>query len=366
MPAAGKSEEEVKKESVKHDGVKTEHVKKEMMTQDNPHNVEQLDDKIEGVKSDVKAEADTEYPDGGKTAAQSMKAKFENKALPEEFSTNGKEVEVAFRIVNMSIFTRILEMLSTLCKEVCFQCTKNGLLLQTMDTAQVVLVDLALHAGTLKEYVALNANCKLAFRISDLQSSLKLVSGDFDVYFRKLKGEEFFQARYIDGSEETIESGWFDARLVQNESDAVQAPRDGDYVGEIKMSSARFNRIISQLAHIGGETLTIQGTRRTAIFISHSETTGGEVICKDTRAKISDPNADVVEVNVDDANAELCRQSFAIKYFQVFCKSNILSKQVELKFSTSLPFCVSFPVEGGEGGGHVIFHIAPKIDDDMF
>jgi len=363
----------------KEDAVKSEVVKEEMFTQG-------VKDEFmsQAVKAETKEEMASQMIGAGATEndtekkelkeedeydklleQHSMRRKFENKELPEEFDISGKKVEVAFRIASLGTFNRVLDMLSVLCKEVRFQCTKTGLLLQTMDSAQVVLVDLALNSETLKEYVSANTECNLVFRIADLQRSLKLVHGDFDAYFRKLKNEEHFQARYIDGSEDTIECGWFDARLLRDELSLVPPPQVGDYIGEIRMSSARFSRVVGQLQHFGGATISIECRKNTVVFSSCTESSGGEVICKHSRSKAYHPGANVedFEINIPDNDMDVCKQAFAMKYFQVFSKCTAMSKVVSLKFSNTLPFCIAFEMDA-QDGGHVIFHIAPKIDDE--
>jgi len=298
--------------------------------------------------------------------------KFENKGLPEEFSRNGRDVQVSFRLSNLSVLTKVLEMLTDLCKEVSFQCSKSGLVLATMDTAQAVLVDLTLTSGTLKEYSSTDESVNLVFNVAHLKGALKLVGGEYDVYFRKLKGDENFQARYIDGTEEAIESGWFDLSLLADTMSTVTLPHGDDYAGQVKMGATKFFRIINQLAQVGAETLGIHGNKETVTFVSFNDAMGAEVILKDTRAG-NDPTQpskhtpeNDVHVNICEGNELVCKQSFNMKYFQIFSKCNSLSPTVDMKWSATLPFCISFTIGDSVDSGHIIFHIAPKIDDADF
>jgi len=372
------TKKEVKDETKKEEGsgakreVKTKEVKDETKKEEES-----------GVKRDLKKEAGEDKLKRVKVKMEehdrqqerawqvNMWNKFENKGLPEEFSRNGREVQVSFRLSSLSVLTRVLEMLTHLCKDVSFQCSKSGLVLATMDTAQAVLVDLSLTTGTLKEYSSTDENCNLVFNLHHLQGALKLVQGDYDVYFRKLEGDEHFQARYIDGTEESVESGWFNIHLLTDNMPTVTLPTGDDYAGQVKLGSTKLHRIVNQLSQVGSETLGIHGNKDSLNFLSSTLDMGAEVILKDTRAgdELTQMKRDAeneVHVNICEGNESVCHQSFNMKYFQIFAKCNTLSPIVDLKWSCTLPFCISFTLGETKDCGHVVFHIAPKIDDGEF
>jgi proliferating cell nuclear antigen PCNA len=76
-----------------------------------------------------------------------------------------------------------------------------------------------------------------------------------------------------------------------------------------------------------------------------------------------------VDINIDDvkeyaiAENTILTQAYSLKYIQLMCQFNKLSSEIKMGFSTGMPMTMKYELSDDS---YVVFHLAPKIDDDLY
>lgn len=128
---------------------------------------------------------------------------------------------------------------------------------------------------------------------------------------------------------------------------------DTEYAVTIRMPSAEFKRICSDLATIG-DTVAISVSKEGVKF-----STAGDI--GDANVTLRQNSEDDKEKMISIELGEPVNLTFALRYLNSFTKATPLSDQVVIRLSPQLPIVVQYVVVDV---GYISYYLAPKIEDD--
>lgn len=145
----------------------------------------------------------------------------------------------------------------------------------------------------------------------------------------------------------------FSLKLMDIDSEHLGIP-DTQYKCIVKMPSAEFKRIVSEIAIIG-DTVKISASKEGVKFSVSGDMGTGSIVCKQTNGV--DEEDDQIQIQLE----EEVSLTFALRYLNFFAKATPLSSTVSLKMSPDIPLVVEYKIEEI---GHIRFYLAPKIEEE--
>jgi len=261
------------------------------------------------------------------------------------------------RIVQGSILKKMLDAIKDLVTEASWDCTPAGMSLQAMDTSHVSLVAVNLNADGFDKYRC-DRNITLGMNLTSLSKILKCASND-DTITIKAQDDADKITLLFEAKNET-ETSEYEIKLMNLDAEYLGIP-DTTYNANIKMPSAKFQRICRDLSQIG-DAVKISVVKNGVQFGAEGDLGSGKVSLNQSA------NADKDEESVVISMQEPIVQSFALKYLINFAKATPLSGQVSLSMQEDTPLVVEYNINDGEEDnpsniGSIRYYLAPKIDD---
>ena len=172
--------------------------------------------------------------------------------LPAPFLVQGRRVTLMFRIADFRLFERILDVVNHLSQRFTFHYSTVGMMIQTLDTTQIALVDLSLERTLLLDYHC-DAPQRLGIHLPDLLLSLQVVeTEDTEVYVRKLDGDLHLQVRYVRRDKEKVQSGgWVNIPLLADIPPIVTIPEASSYAAKVKREKSPTKKFPFFLLELG-------------------------------------------------------------------------------------------------------------------
>jgi proliferating cell nuclear antigen len=249
-----------------------------------------------------------------------------------------------------SLLKKILEAVKELVNDANFDCTSNGMSLQAMDNTHVALVHLLLREGAFDHYRC-DRPLSLGVNMGSLSKILKCAGNNDSI---TLKAEDSGDSlSFVFESPEHERYSEFEMKLVDIEADQLGIP-ETEYSAVIRMPSAEFKRICADLSVIG-DTVTLAATKAGVKFSTTGEIGNGSILVRQNASADDEKNATLIELK------ENVTLTFALKYLNIFAKSNALADSVTLSLSKDSPLLVEYKFNDN---GHIRYYLAPKIDEE--
>ena len=182
----------------------------------------------------------------------------------------------------------------------------------------------------------------------NLSKVLKLANGDDSI---TLKAEE--NPTHLTIIFENIgcsKKTQFNLNLLTLESENLGIP-ETTYTSEITMNSTEFSKLCKEL-NILSESVTITTTMEFVKFAVEGDVGNGSIRINTTTGE--------TEVHEEEETNQLVKQSFALKYLNMFTKATNLSNEVRLQMAQDTPIVVEYQIPEL---GTLFYYLAPKISD---
>jgi len=257
------------------------------------------------------------------------------------------------RLTQGSILKKLMGAITDLVTDANFDCSSEGISLQSMDSSHVSLVTMNLRAEGFEHYRA-DRTLNLGISLQSMGKILKCAGND-DIITLKAedKGDN---VTFMFESPKQTRISHFTLKLMDIDSEHLGIP-DTKYQCAVEMPSSEFQRICREISVIG-DTVKISATKDGVKFAVAGDMGTGSIILKQNAGL--DEEDDVISVSVE----EECTLTFALRYLNFFAKATPLSDTVTLKMSPDVPLSVEYKV-GEEGElGTLRYFLAPKIEDE--
>jgi proliferating cell nuclear antigen len=247
------------------------------------------------------------------------------------------------------IFTCIFQHIRAFTDNVSLIFRSGGLYFQTMDSAQVSIVELTLPSGWFDVYsfshkgdIVLGLNTAILFKILNVREKQQRIQMVYE-------SEDLFDIHF-ESEDKTVFDKHFRCPLVDLDSEIMVIP-DTEYTAEFTLPSTTFSTLIQQLKTFG-DTLDIECTEDKIQMVAKSSETG----------EMS------VDVPIDDLNSfainegEELRMSFSLACLHNICAFSKTVKEVSLRLCNDYPLSIIYPIT--EEDAHLNVYLAPKISVD--
>lgn len=253
------------------------------------------------------------------------------------------------RLTQGRVFKLIIEAVKDLIQDANWDCSKEEMALQAMDSSHVSLVQVTLRDAGFDLYRC-DRSLTLGFNTTLISKILKCAGNDDSITLKAEDEAEKLTLMFENPSADRISD--FEIKLSDIDTEQLGIP-DTTYKCTIKMPSNEFQRIIRDM-QVLGESCQISCTKEGCRFSVSGESGSGNILI---RANSTDKEEDQVIIDMDEP-VEL---TFSNRYLNFFTKATSLGPSVILSMSPDVPIVVEYPIENL---GHVKFYLAPKIDDD--
>lgn len=313
------------------------------------------------------------------------------------------------RVAKGAIWKRLIDSVKDLVNEANFDCSPQGLSIQSMDSAHVALVSLGLNSQGFAAF-SCHRPQTLGVNLTSLSKVLKVTENDDTITLRHDDDSDVLTivAEAADGKK----TSEYQIKLMEIEADAMGIPEQ-DHTAKLSLPSDEFAKIIRDMS-IFGDTVTVDVTRERVKFSGAGDIGEGFALLKATDQKPTIGNSDNksikaekkvkdevkpetkterTPIKAEDADAddapltekfkkeidaadthsseksdgvyitteEPIQLAFALRYLNTFAKGSALSDRVEICLAKESPCRVEYKVEGL---GYLRWYLAPKVDGE--
>lgn len=227
------------------------------------------------------------------------------------------------------VLKQIIESIKDLVTDSIIDFTKDGIILQAMDSGHVSLCSLYLNYKC-KE------NISIGISLVNIGLILKCAKNDDSVILRVNNSDT---CKFIFESQDKISE--FEFKLMNIDSEKYGIP-DIEYKCILELDSKVFKSIITDMTNIEADTCKISVIKNNIIFSATSSI--GSITIKQKCV----------------CDKEISDLSFSVKYLLNFTKATILCDHVKLYIHNEYPLCIEYTIKDL---GFLKYYLAPKLDD---
>jgi len=304
-----------------------------------------------------------------------------------------------------AFWKKVVEAMKDLVTEANFECTPQGVSIQSIDQSHVALVSLNLAASGFDTYEC-HRQQVLGVNLNNLAKLLKVNDDKDQVTLRHQEDTDtLIIASEAEGGKKSTE---FALKLMEIEQDAMGVPdSDQEYKAVLSMPADVFAKTCRDMATFG-DTMTIDISKEKVKFSAHGDLGDGHIVIQSQGAaesapaprssvlkteggstvkgengvkdevkkeptddevvgeafsrKASQKNSSMASDGVYISANESMQLTFALRYLTTFSKGVALSDRVTLSLALEQPCRVEFSIEKL---GSLRWFLAPKVDDEV-
>lgn len=245
----------------------------------------------------------------------------------------------------------IVDAVKDLIAEAEFDCTKQGITMQSMDGSHVSLVSLMLRGESFELYRC-DRTVNLGISMKNLSNVLKCASKD-DTLSLKCDDQPD-KLNFTFDNEKSGKHTEFDLKLMDIDAEHLGIP-DCKYKATVTLKATEFRRICQDL-NTFGDAVTITATKEGVTFTTQGEMGTGKISLRQGATDGSEA-ASVCKVDI----VEPVTLKFALNFLTNFTKATALSDMVILNLIDDAPLTVEYRMDDA---GYLRYYLAPKIDDE--
>jgi len=252
---------------------------------------------------------------------------------------------------NGEILTKIITAIIDLAPDVNFDCRKEGMTLQAMDSSHVSLIYMLLRSECFEPWKCCKKGCQLGVHLENLMKLLKFMHAKDSVELKYTENGDELDLIFKNYSEERVSQ--FSLKLMEVSKDDLGIP-ETIYKSCVMMSSQEFFRICRDSAQVGS-SLSIKVSKDQVKFSVFGELGNGTVALRNSTASGEEESETTIDCT------EAVEQEFALRYLRDFTKATPLSKVVTLRLTPNAPLMVEYKIDEL---GYIRYYLAPKIEDE--
>eukprot|EP01096_Ripella_sp_DP13-Kostka_P016525 TRINITY_DN807_c0_g1_i1.p1 TRINITY_DN807_c0_g1~~TRINITY_DN807_c0_g1_i1.p1 ORF type:complete len:262 (+),score=161.89 TRINITY_DN807_c0_g1_i1:79-864(+) len=255
------------------------------------------------------------------------------------------------KLQQASLLKKILESIKDLVNDANFDCSSEGIALQSMDSSHVSLVAMLLRSQGFVEYRC-DRNIALGINLGSMSKILKCAGNDDSVTIKA--DDEGDKVTFIFENPKGDKVSTFELKLIEIDSETLSIP-ETDYKAVVSVPASDFQKVCRDLT-ILGDTVSISCTKGSIRFSVSGDLGSGNTELRQTTDIDSKPE-ETVTISLE----EPVNLSFALRYLNFFTKATGLANTVTLSISPDIPVMLEYPMTDL---GYVRYYLAPKIDEE--
>ncbi len=252
------------------------------------------------------------------------------------------------KILQAGLLKNVLESVKDLVTEANFECSSNGITLQSMDSSHVSLVQLLLRADGFESYRC-DKTIALGINMESFSKIMKCANNDDKVTLKANDSTD--KLIFIFENQKKFQQ--FELKLLEIDNEYLSVP-DIEFHCEIKTQSGEFQKICRNLTMFG-DIVDISADKNGVKFSTNGESSMSNILLKQT-GSVDEDNTIVQNFN----NEPACLR-FALRYLSFFTRATGLSNIVTLSLAPNQPLRVEYVIKEL---GYVRYYLAPKVDEE--
>ena len=279
--------------------------------------------------------------------------KYDKTNNTSKYDRNFTEEDIGFRSNNTNQFKNIISFVHNIIEQINFKFTREGILLTSMDSSHVTLVNCLISPEFFSVYNFTNKKNRdndnynspnfIGINLSILLKILNYVGSDDEIIFKQHKDRDSVDITIIGVSS----SKYYNIKLMEIMSDEIEITQLDD-TSYIALESRYFQKIINEFSGIG-ETIDISINKKEKEISLKCE---GEMTHVNM---VLNENSNIVYENLIDVS-----QKYSIKNMELFSKGYNINKHMYFYIGDSIPLKMGYNFIDNS---YVHYYIAPKIDD---
>jgi len=253
------------------------------------------------------------------------------------------------RLVQGSMWKKIMESIKDLLTEAIFDCSSTGITLQAMDSSHVSLVSLSMKSDGFDTYRC-DRNMSMGIHLGNMTKIMKCAGNEDIITVKAADEPDSVSLVFESPNQEKVSD--YELKLMDIDSEHLGIP-ETEYSCVVKMPSGEFQRICRDLSQLG-DSVVIACTKEGVKFSASGELGTGNIKLSQNASSDKEDEAVIVDMN------EAVCLTFALRYLNFFAKATPLSSQVTLSMSQDTPLVVEYKIAEM---GFLRFYLAPKIED---
>lgn len=255
------------------------------------------------------------------------------------------------KLVQGHILKKILDAMKDLVKCANWNCSSDGISVQSMDNSHVALVSLKLDADMFDPFRC-DRNMVLGINIENMNKILKCAGNDDTITLRAADNGD--TVTFIFESPNGERTAQYEMRLMDVDDEQLGIP-DTTYDAVVKMPSHEFQRICRDMSQIS-DSIAVSCTKDGVSFASTGDLGSGRVTLKQNTSVDKEDEQVTVELH------EPISLTFAGRYLNTFCKATSVSPTVVMSLKSDTPLVLEYGIS--DTMGTMKYYLAPKIEDD--
>ncbi|KAI3382897.1 hypothetical protein SNEBB_003578 [Seison nebaliae] len=254
------------------------------------------------------------------------------------------------RLATSTLLKKTIDAIKELVKESVWECSCQGLCLQSMDSSHVALVAVLLR-GEGFEHFRCDRNLSLGINIESMSKILRCSTNDDEVTLKA--PDDADKLTFLFEQTDHDKSSEFEMKLMELEAYQLTIPEQ-DYACIINMPSGEFSRICRDLAMFG-DSIKVVCTKDGVRFSASGDIGNGSIKISESSGTADKPD-DAIKIELNSSVS----LDFSLKYLSLFSKAQPISSRVSLSISENAPLVVEYEISEM---GYIRYYLAPKIDD---
>jgi proliferating cell nuclear antigen len=251
---------------------------------------------------------------------------------------------------NADTFAAMFQHIKAFTEHIVVQFNSERMYIQTMDPSKVSILEIVLPKSWFDEY-EINASIQLGVHSNYFYKILNTREPSQDLILTFDQDQDYLCIEFA-SEQKAVFNRRFELPLIDVDVELMEIP-DTDSHADFSMSSSNFANIINQLK-IFGDTVDIHCNEDLLTLTSTSQENG--------KMKVDIGFDDLAEFAIQE-NMELSL-SFSLTFLHNICLYNKLAKTMDFQLTSEFPLKTIYKL--GDGGAHMTFYLAPKINDDDF
>ena len=249
-------------------------------------------------------------------------------------------------LYKVDIFITLFQNLKSISELVNVSFSPERMYIQTMDSAKVSILEIALPKEWFCEYecvvpITLGIHANILYKILSARDKTQSIN----IEYSDEEDRIFF---HMSSNDKSIFDRRFECPLIDIDTELMEIPVE-DYQVELSLPSANFSLLVSQLSKFG-ETLEFHCSETLIQLVANAVDSGSMK----------------VEVKIDDLSSFSIEEgqevvlSFGLQYLTSICQYYKVSKDIEIKLHADYPLLIEYHLNDN---GIIKYYLAPKMAD---
>lgn len=233
------------------------------------------------------------------------------------------------KLIEGALLKKIVDTVKDLLNDASWNCCRDGIFMQAMDSSHVALVSLLLKSELFTNYRC-DENLALGLNLNSMSKILKCATNEDIITIKANDDPDTLSLVFESPKKDRVSD--FEMKLMNLDGEQVGIPDNQEYSCTIKMPSIELNRICKDLSVLGDKVVIICSEDCVKFSSIGGDLGNGNITLNNNNNTIIDK-----EDGVSIEMKQEVKLSFSLRYLNFFTKAAAICNQVSLYMSEDAP-----------------------------